>query len=255
MVFKKNKFLLNIYFKIKDILISLLIFINIHYYRKIIKKKYLTNSSFGSISIDTTNYFSDLCVMGGKFGTDKSILNEKTNSQHSYTGVYSLLFNNLRKKKLNIAEIGILNNQSIKTLKRYFVNSCIYGFDYDKKLLAISKKIGLKNVKYNFIDVRDKNSINHAFKQTKVKFDIIIDDSTHDFNDQINIIHLARFFLKKNGFLIIEDIATKKYSESLYYKKLKKLRSYFEDIYFVNCIHKYNFSILSFNHKILVLKK
>ena len=60
--------------------------------------------------------------------------------------------------------------------------------------------------------------------------------------------------IKKDGYLIIEDIP-RRIDENIYYEKLKKIKSKFQDITFIECKHTYNFSILSLNHKLLVLRK
>jgi len=94
---------------------------------------------FNSLIIDSTNYLSELWFVGGKFGTDKSILNTTTKYQHSYTGLYNILFLNFKYQKINIAEIGIYNNASIRMLREYFKNSYINGFEYDQKLMEMPK--------------------------------------------------------------------------------------------------------------------
>ena len=48
--------------------------------------------------------------------------------------------------------------------------------------------------------------IDESFKKTKIKYDIIIDDSTHIFEHQINVINECFKYLNKDGILIIEDI-------------------------------------------------
>jgi hypothetical protein len=253
-IIKKNIFTRYCYFKIKNFLILILIAINTYYFRNKIKKYSLIKSKFNSVTIDTTNYLSKLCFIGGKFGTDKSILNNKTASQHSYTAAYNILFGSQREKKLNIAEIGIFHNHSLEMFREYFVNSIIDGFEFDDKLIENAKKFNLPSVNYFKIDVTRPKEIIRAFKKSKKKYDIIIDDSTHEFDDQINIIYNTNSFLKKGGYLIIEDIS-RGIDENIYYEKLKKIKSKFQDITFIKCKHTYNFSILSLNHKLLVLRK
>ena len=175
------------------------------------KSKVFHNGKFNSIKIDTTNYESILCKLGGKYNTDKSQFNKKGH-RHSYTAAYNLLFTHLKNKKINFAEIGILNNSSIKMWRDYFKFANIDGFDYDKKLINKARRHNLKKVNYHYINVNSVNSISDAFKKTKKKYDIIIDDSTHFFDHQINIINVTKKFLNKDGFLIIEDIYTNKKS-------------------------------------------
>jgi hypothetical protein len=219
-------------------------------------KKFQT-SEFNSITIDTTNYLSKLCLLGGKFGTDKSILNNKTPHQHSYTAVYNILFLHLKNAPINIAEIGILDNSSIRMFREYFKNANIDGFEFDQNRIKIAKKFNLPKTNYYNINVQERSNITNQMKLAKKKYDIIIDDSTHVFKDQINVIYAAQHFLKKGGYLIIEDIPTRKkeFDERNYYIELNKIKSYFSDITFISCNHKYNYAGLWHNHKILCLRK
>ena len=63
--------------------------------------------------------------------------------------------------------------------------------------------------------------------------------------------------MKKNSYLIIEDIFRKKkgYSEIDYYNSLNKHLSDYTDCYFIDSKHINEWSVLWNNSKILVLKK
>jgi hypothetical protein len=188
---------------------------------------------------------------------NKSILNVKTYYQHAYTDIYDILFANLKNKKINIAEIGIFQNGSIRMFREFFKNSTIDGFEIDNQLIENARRFNLPRTNYYKIDVKNAKNIEMSFKKNKKNYDIIIDDSTHEFEDQINIIYKTKKFLKAGGFLIIEDIFENKasYSEENYYLKCKNISSEFSNITFIKCNHKYNFSGLWFNHKLLVLNK
>lgn len=254
MKLKKFLKLRNYINKLKDIIELGLNKIN-NYKRNKINK--FDKHKFNSLTIDSTNYLSELCFIGGKFGTDKSILNKTTKYQHSYTGLYNILFLNFKYQKINIAEIGIYNNASIKMLREYFKNSYINGFECDQKLIENAKKLNLYKTNYYKIDVRNSNNIRAAFRLANKKYDIIIDDSTHEFQDQIRIIKNTKQFLNKGGILIIEDIFTKKnnYNEINYYKELREIKSQFSDITFIKCNHNNNYAGFWHNHKILLFRK
>jgi len=214
---------------------------------------------FNSITIDTSYSKTDLCEIGRKFPTDKSPYNETDLSNHSYSGVYNLLFSNIRYNDLLIAEIGILFNESIKGWRDYFKKSTIYGLEYDNNRLADAKNDNLKNVHYKFIDVRDKKNMEICFKEiTKKhnkKFDIILDDSVHDNEGTyINIqkIEILYKFLNPGGFLIIEDILNNNKNELEYFSYLKEYKRYFSEITFVNCKHFNIYSPEWDNTKLLV---
>tara|TARA_Y100001958_G_C21175785_1_gene506630 strand:+ start:79 stop:903 length:825 start_codon:yes stop_codon:yes gene_type:complete len=198
------------------------------------------NDKFKIFRIDVTNAKTELCKIGAKFGTDKSPYNTQ-GARHSYTAIYDFLFSTLRNNKMNIGEIGIAKNSGIKTFREYFKFSKIYGFEFDQKLLKNAKKDNLAKTKYFHIDVSNKDNIFQTFKSTNQKFKIIIDDSTHMFDHQINIVKNVYSFIESGGYLIIEDVAYFRNLEIEYIKKIQKYLKYFSNIYFIeaNHINKY----------------
>tara|TARA_B100001113_G_C20973478_1_gene562884 strand:+ start:105 stop:923 length:819 start_codon:yes stop_codon:yes gene_type:complete len=215
-----------------------------------------TKDRFSKIIIDTSHYSSKLCKLGAKFGTNKSGLN-MLGHRSGYTPYYDLLFRHLKKEKINFAEIGIESNASTKMWRKYFSKAKIYGLEFEDIKIERAKKHKLKNTFYEKIDVNSQISINKAFSNINKKFDIIIDDSTHYFDHQINIIKTVNPFLKKNGILIIEDIFKnrKEHSEKIYYEKLKNLKKFFKKIYFVEFHNINNWTASWKCEKILVLIK
>ena len=214
------------------------------------------NKSFNKFFVDSSLSNTELCFLGKKYSTNKSPLNYKGH-RSGFTGIYTLLFSNLKNKKINIAEIGIEKNNSIKIWRKYFQYSNINAFEYDKKKIIKAKKEKLRQTYYFQTNVTKKESIKKSFKKAKCKFDIILDDSTHIFNDQINIIEETYKFLKKDGILIIEDIYRyiKEYDELKYYKKLNHLQKEFNDIFFIESINFNNFNASWKNEKLLVFIK
>ena len=223
------------------------------------RKKNITDfeNKIKTINIDSSNYFSKLCFIGGKFGSDKSVFCTKTPYKHSYTAIYNILLSHLKNDKINFAEIGILENASIKMWREFFTNANIDGFEFDENLLFRAENEKLDNTKYFKIDVRNRENIKNSFLKANKEYDVIIDDSTHDFNDQINIIFTVKDYLKPGGYLIIEDIFSRKtrYSEKNYYQAINEIKSEFQDIFFINCSNRYNYGGIFFNHKVLVLIK
>ena len=163
------------------------------------------NKSFDKFFIDSSLSNTQLCYFGKKYPTNKSPLNENGH-RSSFTGIYTLLFSSLKNKKINIAEIGIEKNNSTKVWRNYFEKAKIYTFEFDKKKILKAKKDRLRNTFYFEVDVTNRERIRNSFKKTKNMFDIVIDDSTHIFEDQINIVKETYKFLKKDGILVIEDI-------------------------------------------------
>ena len=222
-------------------------------------RRYLINKekkSFNKFFIDTSLSKTQLCLLGKKYPTNKSPLNSRGH-RSGFTGIYTLLFSNLKNKNINIAEIGIEKNNSTKIWREYFRNSKICAFEFDKKKILLAKKNKLKNTFYFETDVTKRKIIKKSFERAKCKFDIIIDDSTHIFEDQINIIKETYKFLKKDGILIVEDIYRylKDYNETNYYNRLNHLQKEFNDIFFIESINYNNFNASWRNEKLLIFIK
>jgi SAM-dependent methyltransferase len=205
-----------------------------------------------SITIDSTNSVTDLCLLGVKYPTDKSPYNTDTSlHKHPYTSIYNLLFSNLRYKNIKLGEVGILDNHSMLCWSEYFTNAELYGFEYfDSRLeKAINDKI---NCKYIKMDIKDVNSITEGLSFAGSNFDILIDDSTHEFKDQIKFINEAHKHLKAGGILIVEDIFIDAYEQD--YANAINL-DYFSSATFINANHNLKNSEGWNNDKLLVLYK
>ena len=220
---------------------------------KLKKIKFPDGQNFNKIKIDTSGYYSSMCNLSTKYNTDKSPYNQNS-FRHAYTGIYHFLFKKIANNHLKVCEIGVLKNESIKLLREYFKNSEIFAFDNSLEVLEKAKKDNLENVNYNYINVKNEKNILDTFLKLKTKFDIIIDDSTHIFEDQIRLILCLHKFLKPGGTLVVEDIYAEN-EEKNYYNSLLKHKIFFEDIYFIEATHQNVFTPLWNNNKILILEK
>jgi hypothetical protein len=208
------------------------------------------------------NYFnnkSELCEIGKKYDTDKSSQrNNVTNTRHChpYTLFYDGLFKYKKDYPLNIAELGILDGASLLMWKEYFINANIYGFEYNNILINnFKQKYNNERITLSTIDVTNKDSIANAFNTLDVLYDIIIEDTTHQFEDQIRVIENTYKYLKPGGILIIEDIF-KSYKEYDYLKRLLPLlQRGFQDMFFVELDHVNRNSTGWDNDKLLILIK
>jgi len=211
---------------------------------------------FNKIVIDTSLNNSFLCELGKKYFTNKSPINLKGH-RSGFTGFYNLFFSGLKNKEINFAEIGIEKNSSIKMWREFFPLANIHAFEFDEEKIQEAKKDKLKNTFYHKIDVRNNLSIVESFKETNSKFDVIIDDSTHTFKDQINIVNNCKEYLKNNGILILEDIyrERKGYTELDYYNSLREIKHLFYEIVFIETRHINNYTAGWKNEKILFFVK
>jgi predicted O-methyltransferase YrrM len=168
---------------------------------------------------------------------------------------YEGLFKNKKNENLKIAELGILDGASLLMWKEYFTNSEIYGFEYNDDLINnFKKKFNNDRITLSNIDVTNKNSIINAFSTTNLLYDIIIEDTTHRFEDQIRVIENIYQYLKPGGVLIIEDIF-KSYNEKDYIDRLGPILEYFQDFYFIELDHVNKNSTGWDNDKLFILVK
>lgn len=205
-----------------------------------------------SITIDSTNSVTDLCLLGVKYPTDKSPYNpDDTLHKHAYTSIYNLLFSNLRYKDIKLGELGILDNNSMLSWREFFPNAKLYGFEwFDERLdKAINDNIDCTYIKMN---VKDINSISDGLSGAGSKFDILIDDSTHLFEDQIKFVNEAYKHLNPGGILIIEDIFINANEED-YFKSINLEQ--FSSATFIFANHNLKNSLGWNNDKLLVLHK
>lgn len=190
---------------------------------------------------------TELCKIGAKYGTDKSpcwgnsnLVKEYYNVEyrHSYTSFYYILFFLLRNKEINFGEIGIAHNASIKMWREYFLNAKIYAWDGSEELIKRAEKDNLINVQYDYMHTQYEESIKESFLKCNVKFDILIDDASHLFWDQIRLIRLCVEYMKSTSILIIEDI-DKNILNNDYVSEIKKYGhdKYFESISFIEFHH------------------
>ena len=155
-----------------------------------------------SFNIDYKNIKTELCLIGKKYDVDCSSQRENVTNErhcHPYTIFYDSLFKNNRNQKLNIAVFSLLNSNSLLMWNDYFLNSNIYGFEYNDDYI---------NYFNQFIDdniILSKVDIDNAPSNT-IMYDLIIDDYTHLIEDQIKIIKNMHSYLKPGGIFIIEDI-------------------------------------------------
>ena len=211
-----------------------------------------------SLKINYLNNSSELCEIGKKYDTDKSSQrNNVTDCRHChpYTLFYDGLFKNRKEEHLKIAELGILDGASLLMWNEYFKNAEIYGFEYNDDLINnFKQKFNNQQITLANINVTNKESIVNAFRNLNVLYDIIIEDTTHQFEDQIRVIENTYLYLKPGGMLIIEDIF-KSYNETDYIDRLTPILQYFQDYYFVELDHNNKNSTGWDNDKLFVLIK
>jgi len=131
---------------------------------------------------------------GGKglYPTDKG-------TNHHYLPIYDTLFLPFKNKEINLLEIGVKYGGSCKLWEDYFPYAKIRGIDITLENVSVklSDRVALEIMNYQnltadyFIDFPP---------------DIIIDDGSHRWDDQIHLINVSYLSLRPGGLIIIEDI-------------------------------------------------
>jgi predicted O-methyltransferase YrrM len=206
-----------------------------------------------TLVIDSTNCLSELCLIGNIFGADKSPFNG-AGHRHPYTPVYSLLLSQYKTRPIRFSEIGIAGGASVLMWNRFFENGTFYFFDRDQNFLDHSKGLTGSNSTFILMDVVEEESVKSALEKTGGNLDVILDDSSHNPNDQKRIIHEGLKHLRSGGMIIIEDVERKE-PESSYEDILKDIRDEFSFISFIITEHANKYSPGWDNDKLLVLVK
>jgi hypothetical protein len=137
----------------------------------------------------------------------------------------------------------------------YFTNATIHGFDFDLTLLhRFKQNFNNDRITLSHIDVTNKDSIVNTFRECNMMYDMIIEDTTHQFEDQIRVIENIYSYLKPGGILIIEDIF-KSYNEHYYIIRLQHILHHFQAYYFVELDHHNRNSTGWDNDKLFILVK
>ena len=117
---------------------------------------------------------------------------------HSYIeNYYHHRFDKIRLNKLNILEIGVSTGLSLEMWCEYFPNSNIIGVELDN----INYKPSNNRIKLIIGDGTDSKTYKDIGD-----LDIIIDDGSHVFTDQVFSYAILYDKLKKCGIYIIEDV-------------------------------------------------
>jgi voltage-gated potassium channel Kch len=166
-------------------------------------KKVLTpQQKTGLKNVLSKFYSSDLNRLATLHGTDKW-------NRHWYTQHYQRHFRHLRKRRLNILEIGVggyeypdQGGESLRMWKHYFPHSMIYSIDiYDKSLLQEKR---IKIFKGSQVD---ENFLKDVFQQIG-SLDIIIDDGSHVNEHVVETFKILFPLLNQDGIYAVEDVQT-----------------------------------------------
>ena len=143
----------------------------------------------------------NVTMLALKQGTDKW--------SHGYTSYYQKYFNPIRRKRLNILEIGVggyknpkSGGASLRMWYEYFPNSMIYSIDIHDKSYHEDRRIKIFRGSQNDPAFLKKVGTDIG------SIDIIIDDGSHANEHVITSFYTLFPYLGDNGIYVIEDLQT-----------------------------------------------
>ena len=149
---------------------------------------------------------TDLTRIANKCGTDKGTLSGEA---HRFTEIYERYFQDFKNlnRPLKILEIGVQFGSSILMLQEYF-KYCdveIYGLDIELSQCSVSFD---SNVHLVEGDQNSKETLDKVIEMAGGKFDIIIDDGSHQFEHQYHSLLYLIDAISNDGIYIMEDLHT-----------------------------------------------
>ena len=137
---------------------------------------------------------------------------------HDYSPFYEKYFEKFKSvEKLKILEIGSLRGSATASFYYYFDKPQIFCADINPFQIRVFSK----NIRKFYLDTQSKKSISKLANYINQKFDIIIDDGSHNIRDQIITFNIFFKSLKRSGIYVIEDASQYLASKNLNQDNLK----------------------------------
>ena len=142
-----------------------------------------------------------LCELARKHACDKGGWHTLAGEHcHNYTPAYHELLGHRRESVRRVLEIGVHKGASLRMWEDYFPNAEIVGVDIDKACLFDAGRI-----KCHWADQRNIDTLLYNVFSLG-KFDVIVDDGSHDPGDQIQTAYVLLPALAPGGIYVCEDI-------------------------------------------------
>lgn len=140
---------------------------------------------------------TSLDLIGLRHGTDKS------SCHHDYLRFYERFLKNIRDVPVRVLEVGVYYGRSLSMWAEYFARGHIVGVDIDPAMTRYqTDRIA--------VEIADQSSAvelnNVCLKHGP--FDVVVDDGSHVWSDQIITLRALLPFVTPGGYYILEDIDT-----------------------------------------------
>lgn len=166
---------------------------------------------------------------------------------HRYTPIYDRLFSHLRKKKVNILELGVARGASLLLWHECFPRAMIYGLDKNPELWKEMAE-DLDRIQMWIGKQQDETLLKEV---SKIKYDIIIDDCGHNPGHQFLSFKNLWEAVKPSGFYVIEDTYVSYLARNNgKINVVKEMASWTDALY-----TDYSVASLHFEHNICIVQK
>lgn len=144
----------------------------------------------------------ELEAFARRFDTDKQA------GQNGYLPLYIEYFERQcidRNGKLNILEVGTNKGSSLRMWAEYFPNAKIYGVDITRQY-EISHLLDHPRIITTIVDAGNAIALRREFGG--LRFDIVIDDGSHEQTDQQVTLGVMFRLIRNGGLFVMEDLIT-----------------------------------------------
>jgi len=125
-----------------------------------------------------------------------------TKRNHNYLKHYWRHFGDIRLNAKNVMEIGVQTGSSLHMWAEFFPEAMIYGVDIDETC----RKFEGERIKICISSSTDSAAMHALAREAGGTFDVIIDDGSHYYGDQIDTFKNLFPFVNDGGFYAAEDL-------------------------------------------------
>lgn len=155
----------------------------------------------------------ELTALADQFGSDKGVAHPNGLNYMPLYAQYLARHGFDRLQSLRILEIGTNRGASLRTWAEYFPNAFVYGLDITRQY-EVAELLAHPNIRTALANQGDREALRSAFKNAFYldegdRFDLIIDDGSHEQSDQqISLGYLFTHWLRAGGLYVVEDLIT-----------------------------------------------